>query len=218
MTDQEPVDWARLYRDNVAAVAALAADLTDEQLHTYLPATPAWNVHDVLAHLAGGADDALTGRMDGAPGPEWTSRHVGERGGLPVDRLMQELRATTEAVAATTVDNPRPALVWNIVVHHADLHEALGLGRLADRFWAPVLEAVGPWRLADLPARVHCGAHVWGSGGADVEVDPYELFRALFSRRSRAQMQAWGSPVLDADQLDSLCVFGPREDDQPVPA
>ena len=218
MTDHEPVDWGRLYRENVAAVASLAADLTDEQLHTHLPATPAWNVHDVLAHLAGGADDAVTGRMDDAPGPEWTARHVGERAGLPVDLLMVELHATTEAVVASTVDNPRPALVWNIAVHHADLHEALGLARLADRFWAPVLDAVGPWRLGDLPASVRCGDRTWGRGGPVVEVDPYELFRAVFSRRSRVQMQAWGYPVLDGDQLDSLCVFGPREDDQPVPA
>lgn len=218
MSDDGTVDWGRLYRENVAAVAALAAGLTDDQLHTHLPATPAWNVHDVLAHLAGGADDAVTGRMDDAPGPEWTARHVGERAGLPVEVLMGELHDSTEAVAASTVDNPRPALVWNIAVHHADLHEALGLQRLEDRFWAPVLAAVGPWRLADLPASVLCGDQVWGSGGPGVEVEPYELFRAVFSRRSRAQMRVWGAPALDDDQLDSLCLFGPREDDQPVPA
>jgi hypothetical protein len=30
-------------------------------------------------------------------------------------------------------------------------------------------------------------------------------------------MLAWGAPALDAELLDGLCVFGPREDDQPVP-
>ncbi len=48
-------------------------------------------------------------------------------------------------------------------------------------------------------------------------VPPYELFRACFSRRSRAQMQASGTG-LSAEELDDLCIFGPREDDQPVPA
>ena len=61
-----------------------------------------------------------------------------------------------------------------------------------------------------------CRADEFGTAGVPEDVDPYELFRALFSRRSRAQMQAWGLP-LSAEQLDELCIFGPREDDQPVP-
>jgi hypothetical protein len=30
-------------------------------------------------------------------------------------------------------------------------------------------------------------------------------------------MQGWGTP-LSAEELDDICIFGPREDDQPVPA
>jgi Mycothiol maleylpyruvate isomerase N-terminal domain len=192
-------DWAVLYRDHVDAVSALASDLTDEQLATSVPGTPAWTVRDVLAHMAGGPADVLTGRMDDAPGPEWTSRHVSERTHLPVADLVDELRTNCAAVGATTVDNPRPAVVWDIAVHHADLHEGLGLGRLPERFWLPVVEMVGPWRAPEL---------------VDV-VAPYELFRVVFSRRSRAQMEALGVPP---DRLDDVCVFGARDDDQPVPA
>jgi len=191
-------DWGALYRDNVAAVSELAPTLSEEQLATIVPATPAWTVHEVLAHLAGSAMDAVTGRMDGAPGPEWTSRHVSERARLPVADLVAELHQHQDAVAASAAGNPRPALVWNIAVHHADLHEALGLPRLPDRLWLPIADAVSP------PAVV----------GA---VSPYELFRAAFSRRSRAQMLAWGTD-LSAEELDELCIFGPREDDQPIPA
>lgn len=195
-------DWGALYRDNVAAVSALAGDLTDEQLRTPVPGTPAWTVRDVLAHLAGGPADAVTGRMDGAPGPEWTARHVGERYELPVADLVEEMRTHQDAIAQSTVDNPRPAIVWDIAVHHADLHEALGLGQLPERLWAPVLAGVAPMK--------------FGTAGVPEDVDPYELFRAIFSRRSRTQMQTWGLP-LSAEQLDELCIFGPREDDQPVP-
>jgi hypothetical protein len=184
----------------VAAVSALAPTLTEEQLATTVPGTPAWSVHEVLAHLAGGASDAVTGRMDGAPGPEWTSRHVSERAALPVANLMDELRLRQDAIAESVVDNPRPALVWNIAVHHADLHEALGLPRMPDALWMPITEALAP-RAPDLADRV----------------SPYELFRGFFSRRSRAQMQAWGT-ARSAEELDELCIFGPREDDQPVPA
>lgn len=195
-------DWGELYRENVAAVSALATDLTPEQLDSPVPATPLWTVRDLLGHLVGAPADAVADRMDGAPGPEWTSRHVAERRALSVEELLEELRGNVDAVAASTVDNPRPAIVWDVAVHHADLHEALGRGVPPDRLWSPVLAAVAPMR--------------FGTSGVPAEVDEYELFRALFSRRSRAQMQAWGLP-LSGDQLDELCLFGPRDDDQPVP-
>lgn len=194
-------EWGALYRGNAEAVAALVRTLSLTQLGTAVPATPAWTALDVVAHLAGGAADAVTGRMDGAPGPEWTARHVSERRHLPVSDIVEEMLSHQGAVIESTVDNPRPALVWDIAVHHADLHEAFGLGEPPGRLWEPVLAAVAPMMLA----------------GVSVEgVAPYELFRGLFSRRSRAQMQAWGLP-LSLEQLDGICVFGPREDDQPSP-
>jgi len=192
-------DWGDLYREHVAAVSAMAQTLTEEQLVATVPGTPAWTVHEVLAHLAGTASDSVTGRMDGAPGPEWTSRHVSERADLPVAELVVELQSHEDAVVESVVDNPRPALVWNLAVHHADLHEALGLPRMPDRLWLPVAEALAP-----------------RAGAVADAVPPYELFRGLFSRRSRAQMQAWGTG-LTAEELDDLCIFGPREDDQPLP-
>lgn len=194
-------DWVALYRANAEAVAALGRDLSAAQLATAVPATPGWTAHEVFAHLAGGPADLVTGRMDDAPGPEWTARHVNERAHLPVADLVEEMLSHQGAVAASTVDNPRPAIVWDIAVHHADLHEAFALGAPPPALWEPVLAAVGPWRL----------------GGVDVAgVAPYELFRAVFSRRSRAQLQAWGL-ALDGDALDAIGVFGPRIDDQPVP-
>jgi hypothetical protein len=157
-------------------------------------------VREVLAHLAGVASDMTTGRMDGAPAPEWTSRHVNERVRLPVGDIVDELRSHQDAMAQSVVDNPRPASVWNIAVHHADLHEALGLHRMPDHLWMPIVDVLAD-RAPALAGRV----------------SPYEQFRGFFSRRSRAQMQAWGTG-LTAEELDDLCIFGPREDDQPVPA
>jgi uncharacterized protein (TIGR03083 family) len=194
--------WGDLYRSNVDAVTHLVSDLDQAALATTVPGSPNWTVHDVLAHLAGGPADALAGRMEGAPGPEWTARHVAERRGRPVGELIGELAANQDAVAESTVDNPRPAIVWDVAVHHADLHEALGLGVLPEPMWAPVLAAVAPMK--------------FGATQPPADIDDYELFRAIFSRRSRTQMQAWGLP-LSPDQLDDLCIFGPRDDDQPVP-
>jgi hypothetical protein len=194
-------DWGGLYREHVAELSALAGGLTDEQLSTTVPATPEWTVGLVLCHMAGGARDGLEDRMDGAPGPEWTARHVAERADLPVSEVVDELRGNQDAVAASVEDNQFPAAVFDISVHHADLHEALGKARLGDHLWLPVLDAMRP-RL-DLALFGH--------------VSDYEIYRGLFSRRSRAQMQAWGTG-LSADDLDGMCIFGPREDDQPIPA
>ncbi len=195
-------DWGDLYRANVAAISRMVADLDDTSLAAVVPGSPEWSVHDVLAHLAGGPADAVAGRMDGAPGPEWTARHVAERRDRSAAELTEEMRSRQDEVAESTIDNPRPAIVWDIAVHHADLHEALGLGVPPEPMWAPVLAAVAPMK--------------FGTAGVPADLDDYELFRALFSRRSRTQMQAWGLP-LSADQLDELCIFGPREDDQPTP-
>ena len=212
-------DWGRLYRANVEALAALAHDLAEAQLSTHVTATPAWTVRDVYAHLAGGPADALAGRMDGAPGPEWTARHVGERARLPLPVLVGEMLAQQDAVADSVADSPSPALVWDITVHHTDLHEALGLGRPPEALWRPVLDSAGPRLIGRAGVSLRCDGQVWGDPEVEAaaEVSAYELYRALFSRRSRQQMQAWGQPGVDVGQLDALCVFGPREDDQPQP-
>jgi uncharacterized protein (TIGR03083 family) len=195
-------DWAATYRANVDAVTALAEGLTHEQLATRVPATPEWTVREVLAHLAGSPSDALSGRMDGAPGPEWTARHVGERSEHTTHELVTEIRGVVDGVVASLEGNDRPALVWNVAVHHADLHEALGLGVPPEHMWHPVVDAVRP--------------SLGENAAAFAGVSDYELFRAFFSRRSRAQTAAWGTG-LDQETLDGICIFGPRDDDQPVP-
>ena len=195
-------DWGEVYRANIAAVTALAEGLSTEELSRNVPATPDWTIHDVLAHLAGSPADALSGRMDGAPGPDWTERHVAERAAHTTDALLAELRGSVDAVVAGLDGNDRPALVWNAAVHHADLHEALDKGAPPEPMWRPVVEAMSPM----------LGDHAAALEG----VPAYERFRMLFSRRSRGQVAAWGTG-LDQDTLDGLAVFGARDDDQPEP-
>ncbi|MGD9959946.1 maleylpyruvate isomerase N-terminal domain-containing protein [Nocardioides sp.] len=189
-----------MYAAATEHLAGIVLALDDDQLRSKVPGSPHWSVHDVLAHLAGGPSDALTGRMDGAPAPSWTAVHVAERRTTSVDDLIQEIRTNRPALQASIEDNPRPAIVWDVSVHLADLHEALELGRPDPSLWQPVHAAVAPYRLGE---RV-------------LDVEDYELFRGLFSRRSRSQMLAWGTP-LTQEELDELPIFGPRDDDQPVP-
>ena len=194
-------NWAELYRACNAGVIAIVESLTSEQLAQRVPATPDWTMQQLAAHLAGAASDAVAGRMDGAPSPEWTARHVAEREGRSAAELAVELLETEKGAIETIASTDRPALVWDRSVHLADFYEALGLGRPGEELWLPVYEAVGMWRLGDLPV---------------MDVPPYELLRAVFSRRSAAQIRAW-NPDLTDDQVASIGIFGTRHDDQPVP-
>ena len=51
-----------------------------------------------------------------------------------------------------------------------------------------------------------------------VAVDPYELWRGVFSRRSRDQVRAWDWTGDPGPWVERIGVFGPRDDDQPLPA
>jgi uncharacterized protein (TIGR03083 family) len=195
-------DWGEVYRANIEAVTALAEGLSTEELSRQVPATPDWTVHDVLAHLAGSPADALSGRMDGAPGPDWTERHVSERAARTAADIVAEVRGSVAGVLAALDGSDRPALVWNAAVHHADLHEALGKGAPPEPMWRPVVEAMA----------ASLGEHAEAMAG----VPDYELFRAFFSRRSRAQTAAWNTG-LDQETLDGFSIFGPRDDAQPIP-
>jgi len=79
-----------VYRDARGRLTRLVGALTGEQLRTPVPATSAWTVHELVAHLVGGAADTASGRLDGAPGDEWTARHVAERRQRPVGELLAE--------------------------------------------------------------------------------------------------------------------------------
>jgi hypothetical protein len=68
-----------IYRKARTRISDLAATFSDEQLRAPVPATPKWTMHELLAHLVGCSADAASGRVDGAPGEQWTARHVEER-------------------------------------------------------------------------------------------------------------------------------------------
>lgn len=193
--------WSDVYERCVEEIAAVAGDLGPDDLGRRVLATPEWTVHQLLAHLAGGARDVVTGRMDDAPQPAWTARHVAERADTSAAGLLTELQAQVALLTPMLQDNPRPAIVWDIAVHLADLHETLGLGIAPSATWEPVLDAVLP-----PGAREELGL--------EDAVPDYELFRGRFSRRSRAQLRSWGLP---GTAIETFGVFGVREDDQPVP-
>ncbi|ORW10499.1 maleylpyruvate isomerase family mycothiol-dependent enzyme [Mycolicibacter longobardus] len=218
-----------IYRAAHDRIATLAGELTDDQLRIPVPATPGWSVHEVLAHLVGGAADVLAQRLDGVPGDSWTARHVAERRHRPVAELLDEWQNASPAVESSLPEkHTGPNLAADVICHEADLREALGLSRTDREHWQPFLDVMGYYpgrRLRDTGTLVisdelgqqwRCGS---GESVTELRADGYELLRGVFSRRSRRQIAAWDwSPEPSAQLVDGFGAFGPRDDDQPIPA
>ena len=218
-----------IYRDVRERIALLARELDDDQLRLTVPATPEWSVHDVLAHLTGGASDVLNQRLDGVPGDSWTQRHVAERRGYSVAELLDEWDKAAPAVESTLpATHTGPNLAADAICHEADLHEALGLARTDRAHWKPFLDVMGYLpgrRLGETATLLICDelGQQWQGGSGETQItlraDGYELFRGVFSRRSRRQIAAWDwSPAPSAQLIDGFGFFGHRDDDQPIPA
>ncbi|MCD2196063.1 maleylpyruvate isomerase N-terminal domain-containing protein [Actinomycetospora endophytica] len=204
---------------------ALAA--TDaSSLDTLVPACPGWTVHGVVSHLSGIAVDIVAGRLRGIPDDEWTAGQVDQRLGVPVEEVLDEWAPHVDTIVAGLDSRavPPPAAA-DVLTHEGDIAEALADPMPPEDGWhdASRLLCRGMVRGVDRAGTltVRCGDDEWsgGSGGdgpvAAVDVDRWELFRGVFSRRSADQMRAWSWDGDPDPWLASLTVFGLRTDDQP---
>ena len=223
-----PVSLGHAYRGAFARIDARARDLAAADpaaLDTPVPACPGWTVHGVVSHLTGIAVDIVGGRLRGIPDDAWTAGQVDRRRGVPVERVLDEWAPQVEVIA-TALDARRMPLqvAADALAHEGDVVEALGDPVPPEDGWrdAARLLCRGVITHVDRPGTltVRSGGDVWtGGAGAEpvagVEVEPWELFRAVFSRRSTGQIRAWAWDGDPAPWLEPLCVFGVRDDDQP---
>jgi len=218
-----------IYRKARARVADLAATLSDEQLQAPVPAKPRWTAHELLAHLVGCAADAACGRVDGAPGEQWTARHVEERRCRSVGELLDEWERIGPVAGSTLTEEQifGPNMAADAICHEADLHEALGLPRVDRAHWQPFLNVMMLFprkqlrHSTTLLIRDEQGQQ-WSCGSGEpttlLRADGYELLRATHSRRSQGQVAAWDwTPTPVAQVIERFGFFGPRNDDQPIP-
>jgi uncharacterized protein (TIGR03083 family) len=181
---------SQVYRESAAEFIDVVRGLPAGQVGATVPACPAWTVHDLLAHLAGSSSDLVARNLDGITSDPWSARQVDDRRQRTTDELVAEWERNVEPVSSLcdTVAGPNPA--WDVVVHLADLREAVGLPPgPVDHGWDEVLvAAVG----------------LLASGGrtvsiAQCEPDPgdttwhlatsYGLWRGLFSRLDRSRLE-----------------------------
>jgi hypothetical protein len=224
---QAGIDYSGAYRELRERVTELLRVQSDARLDATAPATPAWRVRDVAAHLAGVCDDVSHGNMDGVASDEWTGVQVAKRCDWPIDRLLadwDEHAATVEAV----MNDLGPAIgqmLADAATHEQDIRGALdapgarecdaliigfewGIGSIGERF--------GRERKGTLEIEHEAGT---SQVGADEPVTRlratrFEVARAMAGRRSRAQMAAygWDGPLGPDDLLLATFFTPPARD------
>lgn len=223
-----PVSLGRAYRGAFGRIDARARDLAAADpaaLDAPVPACPGWTVHGVVSHLTGIAVDIVGGRLRGIPDDAWTAGQVDQRRGVPVERVLDEWAPQVDTIVAALDARRMPVQVAaDVLTHEGDVAEALGDPVPPEEGWCEATRLLcrGVVTHVDRPGTltVRSGGDVWtGGGGAEpvagVDVEPWELFRGVFSRRSAGQIRAWAWDGDPEPWLEPLCVFGLRDDDQP---
>lgn len=215
---------AERYRLAQASFDALARSCSDADWAVDVPCTPGWTARDLLSHVAGVPDDALAGRMEGAPGEAWTAAQVERNRSLTVTELLDRWAAQTPGFADVIEQMREGKPPIDCHSHEHDLRQALG--RPGNRDSVIVTSGVsGLARLGGHALTVElddgtvlgagADAGATGEGAAPVVlrgITAFELFRSRLGRRSRDQVRAWnwsGDPAAVDAVVADWFVFGP---------
>ena len=198
------VDLGTAYREARLRISSL---VSDEMGDLPVAATPAWNLHDVVAHVTGVADDATAGNMEGAPGEAWTAAQVQRGAGRTVTEMVSgwhEKGPFVEMFLSSPEGASRAAAVFDVHTHECDLLTALDLpiavpadvlAWIAEMFREGFASAV---REAGLP-------------DVSVEVSDLELFRSRLGRRTADEVRAYGWSADPDPYLEHWFIFGVAE-------
>ena len=183
---------------------ALARDHLDE-LDRPSPATPAWRVRDVLAHVGGVADDLAHGNVEGVGTDEWTAAQVQKRRSWTTEAILADWEDTAEAADPLIASLPAGRsgqLLFDTWTHEQDVRGALGIpgGRestLCARTWEWATAVMngrdqGEQRAAlGLVAGGATREVGVGPATASVHASRFDFLRAMSGRRSVAQVTGW---------------------------
>lgn len=205
----ETVDPGDVYESTRQRFEATMRSLDEGQLHTFVPATPAWRVRDLLAHVVGLVADLNAQRFPAADdigGTAWGAAQVAARRNLTIDDIFDEWAAEAPGFE----DGLRlfgyeegSHFIADVHAHHQDVRGALGLARdddpltvavsldhylgflhqlLRDASWGVLAVATG--------GEVRVLGTEDGAGRAQVAGPAFEVLRAFSARRSASQIRA----------------------------
>ncbi|MFM7685690.1 MAG: maleylpyruvate isomerase family mycothiol-dependent enzyme [Actinomycetota bacterium] len=181
---------------------------------TALPMCPGWSIRDLLGHLCGLAEDWADGNLDAYASGRWTAAQVDRHRTASLEAVCDELRRG----ARTLVTLPPHAVMgaaprWaygDALVHEADVCETLGLEPTvpSDDVNRHLGAGLARWELGRHSVRLEVrspersvivgAAHTdEGVVAASVAASSYELWRFIYGRRSRSEIEtfAWKGDV-----------------------
>lgn len=184
---------------------------TKDVAHLPVQTCPAWNVHDLVAHVSGLAAEIVKGNPPGADSQAWVDAIIDARRDVDLDGLLEEWSVVGPAFEEMAAETRRLSvpLSYDTVVHEHDLRHAIGAPGARDSSGVMAAMGVGVWLMTnDLDRRqfgnvtFRAGGRDWSCGSGDVRlrldldaaqvsVTPvWELLRITGSRRSLAQAKA----------------------------
>lgn len=172
-----------------------------------VPATPLWDVHDVVAHLSGIVDDVRAGNMEGVTTDPWTAAQVERARGRSVAEMVAGWNhgaPTIEGFLSSPDGASAYRAVLDIHTHEADLLNALG------RTVALPAEFLG-WAAPVLLDDFHAAVAAAGLAPVAVDVTAFEVFRSRLGRRTTAEVTSYPWSLDPGPYLDSWFVFGRAE-------
>jgi len=208
------MDIGKLYRESRSRIGAFVRESGPDVGQICVAACPGWTVADVIAHLVGGVEDAVAGRLKGPPPPaeqttDQVNRHHGESLGDMIS-LWDRLGPGFESVLCS--NHVVPAFL-DVLSHECDIANALG--RSADRDEFRVKLAAQPLsKLSDPAIRIDLVDDVVtpapsAPGTWILRTTPFECFRLRLGRRSIQQVRAMSWSCDPEPILDRLFIFGP---------
>lgn len=181
-------------------------------------ACPGWSVRDVVAHLAGVAQDWAAGRRVAPPNDAQTTAQVARFNGRDVDDIVRswgEAAAHLPRLARAGIAPP----LGDVVVHEHDIRDALGqpgardsaaLQRVSDQLLRTLVTPV-PVRVMVEDREYRCGPD--SEPVIDLKTTRFEALRWRTGRRSSRQMAAMAWSGDPAAVLEHLYMFGPATAD-----
>jgi uncharacterized protein (TIGR03083 family) len=198
------IDLGVAYR---AARLRIADLVSDDVAESPVPASPAWNVHDVIAHLAGVAEDVANGNVEGAATDPWTAAQVERGRDKSVATLFDQWAAGAagfEAFLSSPAGMAANAAVFDVHTHEADLRSALGM--------TPDLpDDVVVWAGGMMRESFHSRVAEEGLTEVSVDASDFEMFRGRLGRRTRTEVSAYAWSADPAPYLSAFFIFGPTE-------
>ena len=183
-TDQVAISYLALR----ARVIDLLRSTPESSGDLVVPCTPEWTVRQLAAHIVGGPEDVLAGRMEGVASDAWTQAQVELYGNLALTELADLFEESASKIDAIIHNFPQPIIsqfVMDAVTHEQDMRSALGVPGGRDSkavevgvgFFLNLIEVSDPPLFDAL---------------VNTSVSQWDVLRSLTGRRTVEQMNSLG--------------------------